>query len=193
MSHSVLAAQRGDLRTFLRARTSLAHDTLEQGWFGPDGFRSVESYRGLLLQSLHVHLTLGLPAADLWGTPDDAALERARLRALISDTGVDANTLSQPMSSLDTTSHAWGVAYVLNGATLGASVMLKTGKLRAGWPHQYMLHGRAFVQSGGLMRFFERLNAAEIDPDCAVAGANACFAAFAQGSPAPAPVQDIAR
>lgn len=170
-------------RAYLRTNTAQAHNGLEQSWFGSDGFRSEGHYRAFLTRSLFVHQVFGLPAAGLWGDPADSLTEQQRIAALQADTQRSAFHLAPPArltSKPICESQAWGVAYVLNGATLGASVMLKTGKIPNVWPQLYMVQGRGFVQSGGLMRFFDRLNAAQIDRDLAVMGANACFAAFTQ-------------
>lgn len=164
------------LRSTLRALTSLAHAQTEQAWTTPGGFATRASYAAFLTRAFHVHATLGRSAVQLWGEAEDRSTEQARLHCLQADLNCPPLPCAAPGAL--SLGQAWGVAYVLNGSCLGAASMTRNGTLRQSWPARYMDHGSAFVRSGALRRFFERLNAAPIDPDQAIAGAQRCFAAF---------------
>ena len=165
-----------NLRGDLRQMTADVHANLETRWFGTGGFTSRSHYEEFLRQAFGVHRDLGLPAAQVWGDEDAVTGERARIAHLASDLGAKPDHRGDRRTM--TESYAWGVAYVLNGSCLGASVMLKRGDIPDDWPSRYFAHGRTYVQNGGLKRFFEKLNAAPIDPGAASQGANACFEAF---------------
>ena len=160
-------------RRLLRAATQDLHDETERAWSTSGGFGSREHYLSFLKAIRGVHVAIGFPAAELIGTRKEIAEENARIRALSEDLGEAPHWTSpdQPLSR----SFAWGVGYGLNGSTLGASVMLKAGHCRAEWPSAYFRLGRDYVQSGRLARFFQSLDAADLELEKAVAGARAVF------------------
>ena len=164
------------IRAKLRFLTAQAHADLESLWSVSDGFASKAVYMRFLERAWRVHRGLGQAAATVWGDADALDVERERIACLAEDLGGrSASCPSQPGLSVG---YAWGVAYVLNGSSLGASIMLKRGDIPRDWPDRYFQHGRQFVQTGQLKRFMDRLNSADIDLTDATRGARACFEAF---------------
>ena len=166
------------MRTKLRRLTAQIHVDLETLWSFSNGFSSQEMYLRFLTQAFHVHTGLGQAAAPIWGDVDAQAIERARIDCLIDD--LDGLHLPAACVPDLSDSQAWGVAYVLNGSCLGASVMLKRGDIPQDWPSSYLAHGRDFVHSGQFQMFMERLNRADIELHGATLGARTCFKAFAE-------------
>ena len=165
--------KRATNRFLLRAATRHEHLAAETTWTPEHGFGSVERYHGFLRALVSVHLQLGLPAATKRGIASEIALEEARIEALADDLRLP---IKQNRGGHDMcVSYAWGVAYCLNGSALGASVMLKSVHLPENWPRTYLLAGRDYVRSGGLVSFFSLLDSMELDLDAAADGAKTVF------------------
>ena len=164
------------LRLQLRKATRAVHTALEESWAPRTGFSSREAYRAFLFGNLRAHCEIGLIAAR---SRNDASetLERARIAALCDDLGIARR--GPDVTGNITADYAWGVGYVLNGSALGASWILKTGRLQANWPRSYLTMGRAYAQAGGVREYFDRLDAQDLDAGEVIAGAHAAFAIFA--------------
>ena len=104
-------------------------------------------------------------------------LERTRIAALCDDLGI-ARRRPHVIGNI-AADRAWGVGYVLNGSALGASSILKTGRLQANWPRSYLSMGRIYAQEGGVRRYFDRLDALPLNAREVIAGAHVAFAIFA--------------
>ena len=164
-------------RWLLRVATQDLHDETERTWSTPGGFRSRDQYIAFLGAIRAVHIALGLPSARLIGAEEEITEEIARVRTLSKDLGDEPARVSP--DRILSESFAWGVAYGLNGSTLGASVLLKAGHCQEGWPSAYLRRGRDYARSGRLVRFFEALDTADIEVADAVAGAREVFARLA--------------
>lgn len=165
-------------RRALRQMTTKQHEALEAHWSPSGGFASKTQYLSFLSRALHVHHSLGVPAAKALGDDQAHQIEMDRLKCLSADLGcpVPETFAGDAMNP----GYAWGIAYVLNGSCLGAAVMFKRGDILADWPSRYMRAGQTFAQSGQLRDFFSALENADIDIATASRGAEACFAAFAK-------------
>lgn len=174
------------MRASLRSSTWNLHQKIEAVWTLDGGFKGRDSYLGFLANLAVAHRALGIPAALAMGDADAYTEETKRVEALAEDLGVPA--WPKPPLAEMSPSYGWGVAYVLNGSTLGASSMLKQGHIQDGWPSAYMRLGRTYVTSGKLKAFFEALNTAALDQAEVNRGALDTFAVFENTVPAPAKV-----
>ncbi|MEM9060698.1 MAG: biliverdin-producing heme oxygenase [Pseudomonadota bacterium] len=161
------------MRATLRAATRELHAKIEEMWTPDGGFGSRQTYLDFLYALLCVHQQLGVPAALRRGDPEDAAEEYRRIRALCNDLELP-RPRSLGLNELDE-GFAWGVGYVLNGSSLGATILLDRGALQPDWPTQYLSVGREYVKSGHLKRFFDSLNVVGHDPKSVQRGAFATF------------------
>ncbi len=178
MSTSKLVNLRQDLKHATRAQ----HQRLD-GYLGNKAeFQTRQQYLLFLWALIDTHKKFGLPAARQRGISDDLKLEYQRIVALEQDLGLPlAYNNSHPLEPLwksqtnDCMSYAWGVGYVLNGSTLGASMMLKYNFLAPKWPRAYLTLGRDYAQSGQLKRFFNSLARQELNLEAAISGARETF------------------
>ncbi|MEM0987401.1 MAG: hypothetical protein AAGK00_00870 [Pseudomonadota bacterium] len=159
-------------RQHLRAATQHAHQETETAWSSAEGFADAQTYRRFLGALATVHTRLGMPAATLRGA-DEMADEWERVHALANDLG--HTPPPPPARGGMSDSFAWGVGYALNGAALGAAMMLKGGFLPPDWPKAYLSTGRDYAKSGRLARFFDALNDVGLDREEAARGARAVF------------------
>lgn len=166
-------------RQYLRAMTSAAHDKAEARWFSRGQFASRESYQHWLRSMHRVHSTLGAHAVQHEHLTPYSAMEYERAQALSVDLDIPekpafAVTLEQPSSAWP-----WGVLYALNGSSIGASTLLKSGQIMAEWPNQYLQVMTRFATSGALGTFFAELDSRELNLSDCVSGATAVFSALA--------------
>ncbi len=162
------------MRGALRAATQCLHDRIERIWSPNGAFETRSTYLDFLRMLLRTHETLGLAAANARGQDTEISDEAARINALRLDLGQGPEVL-RPTGSL-AEDYAWGVAYVLNGSALGATMLLKHDRLGPEWPREYLRLGQAYVQSGHLKRFFDALNTGPHDPAQVLRGARDTFA-----------------
>lgn len=71
-----------------------------------------------------------------------------------------------------------GVRYALNGAAIGAVVILKPGVLNPTWPVQFLQSSQASVRSGSLAKFFQDLDARHLDLGGAARDTSVVFEIF---------------
>lgn len=173
------------LRNRLKQATSRQHAMLDRYWGGSGRFLSESAYRAFLHRLLLAHSQLGLPLAP---TAALRGLEAERLEALRQDLRHDLLRLEglalspAPAPSVATSRcFGWGVAYVLNGSAMGASLMLKRGYLAPDWPRAYLTLGQSFAKSGALSRFFAQLETEVADPKDAEQGARVTFELLGNG------------
>ena len=172
------------LRDVLNEATMELHQQLEALWTPSGGFASEATYKAFLSALLDVHIQMGRPSAE--ARDDKLAIEQEddRISALRDDLNGSAHP--SPTARTDIGSdYAWGVGYVLNGSSLGASILLKTDSLGVGWPRQYLGLGRDYVRAGHLKRFFDGMNVASVNPIEVHRGAMETFCALktqAQGA-----------
>ena len=167
------------MRLQVRARTRTVHAALDTVWLAADGFSSKRAYMAFLYASLTAHIELGIPAA-IRRADGSQTTERARIIALRQDLGTSQPAIVE--QSITDQSFAWGVGYALNGSALGATTILKHGGLQRDWPRRYLEMGRDYARTGGVRRFFDRLNGEQLDRDQVVAGALAVFEVFKEHS-----------
>lgn len=164
------------LRAQLYRLTCDAHAQSEQFW-APSGVLETRWHYNMFLRQLHkAHCTLGLPAAHALADADAIQEETYRIAGLAVD--LNGHVDHGPTHAKLGMSEAWGVAYVLNGSSLGAAMMLKSRSIPEDWPADYMSRSAAFAKSGRLKAFFDGLNSAEIDILKTAAGAKRCFDIF---------------
>jgi len=136
-------------------------------------FESVEQYQTWLTALLVAHSELGRSSAQLLGNPAFSTTEQTRCALLESD--LNRHCPDHIEFRLKTKSWAWGVQYALNGSSLGASVLLKSGALGRAWPREYLKSMKEFATSGALKQFFAALDDEPFSVDEAVAGAESVF------------------
>ncbi len=170
-------------RSWLREATRGLHEDAEAMWMPAAAFRSKDSYRGFLSALLQAHARLGLPAARRRGDTAAQLSEQARIDALCRDLQhrLPRQHPPQKMSAL----YAWGVSYVLNGSTLGASLLISKGYLEASWPRSYLETSRAFAKSGQLRSFFDQLDDLPMGAPELLRGAVETFEIIKTGAPPP--------
>lgn len=181
MTSNGKSTKKPSIRASLRETTQSLHEDVEAFWMSNKCFDSEDTYRRFLTTVLAAHQSVGLRAAKVRGDLDDVKEEENRIAALCADLSLSVPHQSDGPDGEDSrmsASYAWGVGYVLNGSALGAAVMLDRGYLKDGWPDQYFLLGRALVRTGGLKRFFDRLNNVPLDEADVANGAKDTFSIF---------------
>lgn len=159
-------------RTSLYQRTLVHHERAETYWTELGFLLNRDVYEQFLSGLFDVHTSLGAAAAAALG-PETVKLERERRVALIADLqGVPANDQEYlPLSK----SAAWGTLYVLNGSSIGASLLLRTNKIPNIWPQAYLQAMRRFAKDGSLSEFFAALDIQTLDMEQASTAAKAVF------------------
>lgn len=170
------------MRHALKTCTADLHDMLESLWTPHGGFASKSAYLDFLKALHRTHSRLGLAAMSRIGTDWDIAEERARIAALDQD--LDGMSHAHHQTTEMDEGYAWGVGYVLNGSTLGASVLLKQGHIEKGWPCAYLKTGRTYAATGALKHFFDRLEKTDAPEDRVMTGAKETFQHLAPRTPA---------
>lgn len=171
-----LDGPRPSTRDALRAATHDLHDEIERTWSTGSGFASRAAYEAFLAKLLGVHLDMGVAAAIARGSDAERREELRRIDALGTDLGHD--TIGTPRFCDMDPDYAWGVGYVLNGSSLGASMMLRDGAMSADWPKAYLGLGRAYAKDGHLKRYFADMNTLAPNADRVRNGALDTFAAL---------------
>ncbi|MCH2163930.1 MAG: hypothetical protein MK098_04655 [Marinovum sp.] len=161
----------------LKTLTKERHSRTETTWFAGGRFEGQGHYIEWLGAMLDVHCDLGLRAATRLGRQDDLTQEHLRFACLTKDLKRDGSPLTA--ESDETESWAWGVQYALNGSALGAGVLLKHDVSHHDWPIAYLQCMTGFAKSGALKRFFDDLDAQDLQMTDACAGALAVFDALA--------------
>ena len=165
-----------NLREDLKRDTRKLHDRLEAMWTREDKFASHGHYIAFLKAILEAHVTVGVAAAQRTGVGGAVALEHDRIAALCDDLGCGPRV---PNTAQDLAfGYAWGVGYVLNGSTIGAASIMKSGFLEPGWPRCYMALGQSYAKAGGVAAYFEQLDTLEADRGSVLQGALETFALF---------------
>ncbi len=166
-------------RAYLKAATQQAHDEAEQHWAPGNLFVDKAVYFQWLSVLMEVHHTLGQPAAHALSCEAYIEAEAARRAALCEDLGDMAAGSAESVQRGG--GHAWGVLYALNGSAIGASVLLKSGRIPGDWPTSYLLCMQEFARSKALKTFFAELDAQSFDMDDARCGAERVFSMFSRG------------
>lgn len=173
MTAGLYQTEPGGLRVHLKQLTAPVHDRVERLWISDGVFLSENHYSEFLAALLAIHTRLGLSASQSVSDLEMQREERRRVSALSLELG-----LKIPSScSSDAVAHdyAWGILYVLNGSTLGASQLLKLNALPAGWRSSYLELGRDYAKSGRAARFFRDLDSQSLDWQQAARGAMETF------------------
>lgn len=163
-------------RSYLRHMTDAAHARAELGWTEDGRFTARRRYDDWLAALLKTHLSLGLPASR--ALAEGAEEEEARIAALCADLAVPV-ILPRQTAPMDPAA-AWGVGYALNGAALGASLLLKGGGTASDWPTAYLQRMQNYARSGALKHFFAALDQTPLDRTAAAKGASTVFAHLTQ-------------
>lgn len=160
-------------RDRLRRATRDAHANAEHLWFSAGAFTDRATYLRWLTAMAHVHADIGHHAATALRTHIPERIETERAQALSQD--LQKTIPGGPNRPRLSESYAWGAMYVLNGSAMGASVLLKPGVLPPQWPRHYLYAMQSFSKSGQLRRFFDQLEARNLDHADSIAGATAVF------------------
>lgn len=167
----------GTHRDALRHLTARVHEVTEAHWTRDGAFKSKACYLTFLARLLNVHQSLGLSAVLALGHAESIKEEKRRISALPTDLASATDVISLTLPTVDA-DEAWGIAYVVNGSPLGASMMLKNKQIPADWPSEYMHLTAEFARSGRLKTFFEAMISAEPELAKATKGATRYFAAL---------------
>lgn len=160
-------------RSLLKDATRGVHEATEARWFSAGDFANREAYEQWLRAMSGVHETLAKPAVAHPTLAAYAPVEAERQSVLLLDIGDAQTETTSPIHGSE--AWGWGVMYALHGSALGASMLLKSKSVGSGWPKAYLRLMAEFATSGQLKQFFDRLNAAQIEPVDMIRGATDVF------------------